>query len=444
MDARGQTETIGVVLLLAITVAGVGVVVVAGGSALDAAQDRSSVQRAEQSMSLFDARSALVALGRTDGQSLTLANSERGSYEVRPDTGRMVVVRESEDGSTPEYLNTTLGSVVYENGDSEVAYQGGGVWRSQGAGAEMVSPPEFNDQDATLTLPVIRVTGSAQTAAGAPVARITHNEAASNYSVFPGPGRTNPLQNGTVTVAVESDYYRGWASFFRSRTTGNVTVLPDENRVELELVARGGGGEFTLEETPLELRGLAGDDPVESLTFTLQPNKPSSFNDLHYSLVADEGGSEDFEVALDGGNPCKGGQDGPDVTVTYEDTATHVWQNDSAWQEDSGSSFTYECDGDEPTLHFDLTGDTNLTYQGDTSPLANDSVGYVVNHYLAEMGPNVDLQVLSKTGNNGNENGKSSSYDRETSTVSLDYDSSGERVVTFLHVTENAVNVTVR
>ncbi|GAA0272975.1 DUF7289 family protein [Halobacterium noricense] len=444
MDARGQTEIIGVVLLLAITVAGVGVVVVAGGSALDAAQDQSSVQRAEQSMSLFDARSALVALGRSDGQSLTLANSERGSYEVRPDTGRMVVVREGEDGSTTEYLNTTLGSVVYENGDTEVAYQGGGVWYSRGAGAEMVSPPEFNYQDATLTLPVIRVTGSEQTAAGAPTARVTRDEAASNRSVFPGPGRTNPLQNGTMTVAVESDYYRGWASFFRSRTSGNVSVIPDENRVELELVAPGTGGQFTLDETPLELRGLAGDDPLESLTFTLKPNKNSDFSDLHWTLVADDGGSQRFEFDIQGSNVCKDGNQ-PEVTLEYTNGGTtHTWSGDNRFSQND-STYAYSCSEDDntPTMHLDLTGDTNLTYQsGGGAPVANNSTGKLVNYALGEMGPNVDLKLLSK--GKQNPSGNSASTDLPASTGRLEYDSSGEHVVTFLHITKNAVNVTVR
>ncbi|MUV61222.1 archaellin/type IV pilin N-terminal domain-containing protein [Halobacterium sp. CBA1126] len=436
MDARGQSEVIGLVLLLAITVAGVGVVVAAGGSALDAAQDQSSVQRAEQSMSLFDARSALVALGRADGQSLTLANAERGSYEVRPDTGRMAVVRESEDGSTTEYLNTSLGSVVYVNGDSEVAYQGGGVWYSRGAGAEMVSPPEFNYRDATLTLPVIRVTGDAQSAGGAPTARVTRNEARSNRSVFPGPGRTNPLQDGTVTVAVESDYYRGWASFFRSRTSGNVSVFPDEQRVELELVARGGGGQFSLSDTPQELRGLPADDPIQSMTFTLRPKNPSGFRPMDWSMVADSGGSEEFRVNIPSGKPCD--DETLKVTATYDDGGTtHTWENDSAVQE-SGSAFTVDCDDGEPTLHLDLTGETNLSYVGDgDSPLENDSVGAIVNYAFGDMGPNVDLRV-EKQGN-----GNSAGVELDKSTGTVEYGSSAERVVTFLHVTENAVNVTV-
>jgi len=240
MDARGQSETIGLVLLLAITVASVGVVVTVAGSALDSAEHSASVDRAEQSLSLFDARGALVALGQTDGQTVSLSGSAGGSYDVRPDSGHITVIRKDGDGDQvgDPILNASLGAVVYENEDSEVAYQGGGVWRSDGAGSRMVSPPEFNYQDATLTLPLIRVTGGESSVMGKPTARVTPNDTV-NVSKFPTANRSNPLSNGTVVVTVQSEYYRGWATFFEDRSTGNVTIHEGNQTVELELLARG-------------------------------------------------------------------------------------------------------------------------------------------------------------------------------------------------------------
>jgi flagellin-like protein len=437
MDARGQSEVVGVVLLIGITVIGVAVVVAVAGGALESAQGESADQRAEQSMSLFDARSALVALGRSGGQSVSMARSEGGTYEVRPDTGRMIVAKAT-NNSTTEYVNTTLGSVVYERGDTEVAYQGGGVWRSTGAGAEMVSPPEFNYQDATLTLPVVVVAGGADSAVGGPSARVQPDSIGD--PIFPDATRTNPLEDGNVTVTVESEYFRGWASFFRQRTTGDVTVDSANQSVELDLIARGTGGGFTLEETPLELRGLASDDPIDDLTFNLEPSKSSDFSDLDWSLVADNGGSERFELNLQGANVCNDKQ--PEVTLEYtDDGTTHTWENNSAFSE-NGSTYSYSCDADDdPTIHLDLTGPTNLTYQGASAPVSNNSTGPLVDHILSEMGPNVDLKILSKgktvaPGNSG-------STDLAASTGSIEYSSSGSRVVTFLHVTKNTVNVTL-
>jgi hypothetical protein len=219
-----------------------------------------------------------------------------------------------------------------------------------------------------------------------------------------------------------------------------VTVYPDEEKVELELIARGTGGSFTLQETPIRLRGMSDDDPVQSLQFTLEPNKNSKFNDLDWSLVADQGGSERFEFNVAGGNPCQTGT--PEVTITYtNDSTTHTWQNASAFTK-NGSTYYYSCDGNTPTLYMDLTNNTSLPWDGGGSaPLANDSTGYLVNYYLSKMGPNVDLEVETKTGNNAP--GNSGSVDLAASRGSLEYDSSNERVVTYLHITRNTVNVTL-
>ena len=439
MDARGQSETIGVVLLLGITVIGVAVVVAAAGGALDTAQDQSAVQRAEQSMSLFDARSALVALGRSEGQSVSMARSEGGTYSVQPDTGRIVVAKTT-NNSTTEFVNRTLGSVVFERGNAEVAYQGGGVWRSVGEGSEMVSPPEFNYQDATLTLPIIVVSGGPDTAAGGPSARVQPESIAD--PIFPNETRSNPLSNGNVTVSIQSEYYRGWASFFRQRTSGNITLDSDNQTVELELIARGTGGGFTLEETPLELRGLGDDEPIDDLTFTLEPNKNSDFSDLDWSLVADNGGTERFEVTVQGADVCDTGAQ-PDVTIEYTTGGTtYAWENEDTEFTTNGSTYSYSCDADnDPTMYLNLTGPSNLTYQGASAPIANNSTGYIVEHYIAKMGPNVDLKVLSKGKQNAP--GNSGSTDLAASSGNIEYSSSGSRVVTFLHITENTIDVSL-
>jgi flagellin-like protein len=439
MSRRGQTETLGLVMLVAITVLGVVSVVAVAGPALDDAEEASAVQRAEQSLSLLDSRVSLVALGGTDSQSVSLAGASGGTYRVLPDAGRITVYREDEDGNRigSPIVNTSLGAVLYENGATTVAYQGGGVWRTRGSGAVMLSPPEFNYQGATLTLPVVRVTGEEASSSGAPTASISPN--AVDVQKFPTAGTSNPLENGTVVVRVESEYARGWAQYFRERSTGNLSVTPSENRVELALVSRGSGGDFSLSEDPFELRGVGGSQPISEFAFTLVSGKGSKFNDLDWSLVADDG-AQRFEVNLGGGNPCQTSE--PEVTVLFEDGGTtHEWENTSAWEQ-TGSSFTYSCDGNTPTLAFDLTGETKLTYTGGSSPLSNDSVGAIVNNYVSEMGPNVALTITSK--GKTNPPGNSGSTDLDASTVSIGYNSSSGRILTYLHVTENAVNVSVR
>jgi len=71
-DGRGQSNVLGYLLLIAIIVAGTSLVVVFGADALQQTNSQSELKRAEQTMTLFDSRAAMVALGTSDVQSLNV------------------------------------------------------------------------------------------------------------------------------------------------------------------------------------------------------------------------------------------------------------------------------------------------------------------------------------------------------------------------------------
>jgi len=162
--SRAQSETIGYVLMIALVIAGAGLVVAIGGAGVSDTQSNNQFERAENSMTLFDSRAAMVALGDAESQTVTLGQ-DSGTVSVVDDSGWMRVTHSNytgEDDSHNEVIyNETLGKVVYETEDQEMAYQGGGVWKISSSGeAQMVSPPEFHYRGATLTLPSIRVNGN--------------------------------------------------------------------------------------------------------------------------------------------------------------------------------------------------------------------------------------------------------------------------------------------
>ncbi|OYR45028.1 hypothetical protein DJ75_08445, partial [Halorubrum sp. Eb13] len=145
---------------------------------------------------------------------------------------RIEVEAENETGGIETVTeNVTLGAVVYERGDDRVAYQGGGVWRSNGDGSWMVSPPEFHYRGDTLTLPLVTIDGVDGRLGDDAVVTATskHPE-----GLFPSENVSNPLLGGNVTVTVESQYAEAWGRFFETRTRANVTqVSPTEVRVAL-------------------------------------------------------------------------------------------------------------------------------------------------------------------------------------------------------------------
>lgn len=231
---RAQSEVIGVVLLLGLTITAVGITVALGSTALADVQSSADVQRIEGAMTQVDSKASLVAHGGSTSQRVRLDPGRSADVRVDGDAGvmRIEVEAENEAGDLETVTeNVTLGAMIYERGDERVAYQGGGVWRSNGDGSWMVSPPEFHYRGDTLTLPLVTIDGVDGRLGDAAVVtgRSEHPE-----GLFPSENVSNPLLGGNVTITVESEYAEAWGRFFDTRTRANVTqVSPTEVRVAL-------------------------------------------------------------------------------------------------------------------------------------------------------------------------------------------------------------------
>jgi FlaG/FlaF family flagellin (archaellin) len=511
-DERGQSNVLGYLLLIAIIVGGTSLVVVIGADALGQTNSQSELKRAEQTMTLFDSRAAMVALGTSDVQSLQV-KQQSGSFETRPDAGKLWIRHVGYEKDEAEIIyEDTLGAVVYENGNTEIAYQGGGVWRLDARGAaQMISPPEFHYRGQTLTLPIIRVLGESS-ASGSPTVtvaaeqqaalvypnRSTDLSSASNGTGAPydykGDGRhyTNPIEKGTVRVFVQGDYYQGWAEYFRERTSGTVKVYDSNQTVRLTLVSLGGApGQFPIpdEGVAQPIGGVADEHPLEQFDLTLNADK--NFNgESHWSMYAVEDGKEmEIHVEMDNGGGCRNAKiafyfNGPS---TYEE-----WE--SPWLS-PGSTSAYDCtttaSGDEE-LNFDLTAtDVDMAYEdvsvngqasgkwcfdvnqaapssttidahgidtgpddgkydpGSISTGHTETLNWTTSHYVSRMGSKYDLRVQDSQGSappqcDSSKKGKGGSnmIDEGQSVGVLEYtEASGAQFITFLHVTENEIEV---
>ncbi|MGM0590783.1 MAG: DUF7289 family protein, partial [Halobacteriota archaeon] len=313
-DNTGQTATVGVALLLVITVAGTGAIIALGTTTLGDTQASADIKRAEHTMTLLDSRGAITALGDTDAQRIDLGSSGGGTYDVRPDSGWIRITHANysanESGNETIY-NASLGAVTYTNGDATLAYEGGGVWRSEDNGTSMVSPPEFHYRDSTLTLPIISVNGSGASSGQVsahvkPVRRAT--QIYPNLTAGPTPGNEtgapydgsderylNPVENGSVVITVHSDHYRGWATYFRTRTEGIVSVDHDAQTVSVELQTLGMVGNFRMpdEGNSVRVRGMAGNHSLNNYSLTLVADP--HFQNLHWSMYHDSSDHQ-FEV----------------------------------------------------------------------------------------------------------------------------------------------------
>ena len=516
--SRAQSETIGFVLIFALVIAGAGLTVAIGGSGILDTQSSIEYQRAENSMTLFDSRAAMVALGDSGGQTVSLGQGG-GAVSVHEGDGWLRVTHHNYTAENPPHseviFNESLGKVVYESDSGIIAYQGGGVWQVEGDGdARMVSPPEFHYRGATLTLPAIRVNGEGSASGSVDMnvrplqqARLVYpnrttveddgvgapydETASTDYRNY-----TNPIRTGTVNVTVKSEYADGWESYFRQRTTGE--VARDGEKVTLTLsTISGPPGEFELPtfgtDDYVEASGIGEDHPLDQFDTSLVYGKGGGTNEFSYWHENESGAQWELHVSPDVSGNFKCG-DTPDVYVAqyYYNGSSH--EEYELWETTipaSSSAVTWGCNDGEPQLTLDLTSTdsaTEMAYsdsgvstgggsggsvcdgnqwcfgsnindwsmknevtldghgsisscepgtytQGDTS--TGCMLGDIVDHYLSEAGPNIRLHA--KTGPGG-----STPIQQDPSQGTLLYrESTAGRFVTFLHITENEIEVSL-
>ena len=230
-SARGQSELVGTVLILGLSMAVIGTSVALGGVALGDLVSTAEADNVENGMSHLSSQVSLVALGDADSQRFSLGLMREGTVSVEPGAGSISIYNVT-NGSR-ELLNenaTSLGAVVYEGPNRDIAYQGGGIWTKYDNTSRLTSPPEYHYRGTTLTLPIINVTGEG-TIGGQTSGRVTPVDVATN----PVPGVSLPLDSGVIEVEIQSEYYKGWYEFLSQRTNGEIEIYHTNNTVVSKL-----------------------------------------------------------------------------------------------------------------------------------------------------------------------------------------------------------------
>jgi hypothetical protein len=234
-DRTAQSELVGVVLIIGLTLTISVIIVALGGMALEESKQTAELRSAEQAMAHLDSKASLAALGsRTEQQTVSLGLRESGSVRVR-DTGHVAVIKEDLGGGNASTLYAgSVGAIEYTGSNGErVAYQGGGVWRMTQSGSVMVSPPEIHFEGQTLTMPLVAI-DTANSTYGGDRMRLSRS---GGSSVFPNATNgQNPIEDRQIRLEIESDYFNGWASYFRTRVDASqVTTYPSNETVVVVL-----------------------------------------------------------------------------------------------------------------------------------------------------------------------------------------------------------------
>ena len=349
MTTRAVANPVGVILILGMTILSVGALLTVGGAVVDDTRADAEHSQMENSMSAFSSKASLVGLGESGHQRFSLGRVSQGQVDVREDAGnvRIWVDRSDCEDDDCEIANTSMGAVVYENDGREIAYQGGGVWARQGDFSRMLSPPEFHYRAETLTFPIINVTGDGAASGDIRGTVRSDTEAQQWYPDDSEEDFDNPLTNGTVYVEIESEYCRGWQSFFERRSQGRVEDRCGDNKTVIVDLA-----------VPFI---LTGDDPVIAQDINPSGNNNDIPESWREDVVAPSPDSEidaKIEECTDGS--CDSLPTSGDISHgKYVASADHTMDG-VTFKTGSGDT-TVAVDGDLTAGQVDVEGDGNVT-----------------------------------------------------------------------------------
>jgi flagellin-like protein len=373
---RGVSSTIGVVLLIAFTIAGATTVVAVGSIALSDVEASAETDHAELAMTQLDSNAATVAIGNAETSQVRMGATDAGQVSVEPNAGRVKLLVVNDTG-TETIVNESLGAVVYETGETKTAYQGGGVWQRRANGSRMISPPEYHYQDQTLTFPVVRVTGDGTTRSTDGTLTVIKN---GSEALFPTASRRNPLSEGHVVVEITSEYHLGWKQFFETRMDGQIRHDPANGTVAVNLtvpvtetfdnaVAATANAGDPIDESSTSPHG-GFDSPQK--TSVDRPSASSKIDDRIADCVSHgcaDLSSELSDDTLENGTYYENG----DVTIdetTYDTSGGDIHVVVNGDLEFAGSG------GPPGTPHHTISGDGRVTFyvKGDVSLSGNTGV----------------------------------------------------------------------
>lgn len=213
-DDRGTSALIGIILLFGLVVVGSVGVLLIGGQVNEESKQRAETTRIEQSF--LELGATFNDLARSEGDVRTVDLDLPGDSDgaVRESaSGRIWVNRTNFSAAdTDTLVNESIGSIRYD-GDQAVAYQAGAVFRGTGNETVVLSNPGFqysiskSGGKPTLSLPIVTTVGPDSIPNGDVRAeKIVSKTPVNNETV---------VENDLVSVTVQSEYYVGWAAYFR-------------------------------------------------------------------------------------------------------------------------------------------------------------------------------------------------------------------------------------
>lgn len=223
---RGQSTLIGVVLLIGMVATLSFGLVLVGGQAVSSVEHQTETERVETAFVELSQQLHTASSSDDTSRTIDLDVGQDGAV-VREGTGNITVRSDALADDAIDDL--TIGTIEYESTDGSVlAYEAGAVFRETGNETQVVSAPpiHYDLVTQTLTLPVVTAIGDDRLGSG-DVTFENHDTTAFQDA--------NVVENESVEITIQSEYYRGWESFFRTEAGDTSIRSVDHDNQTLEV-----------------------------------------------------------------------------------------------------------------------------------------------------------------------------------------------------------------
>ena len=474
---NAESSVVGIVIILMLTTLSIGAILFYGIPTINDMQDMAKTQKAEQAFTVFDSRTSKVALGESPIQTTSLSLMG-GTLEVKGDStshnnSEITIVLANIDApwydsfSQQRYrwgawegfetqtnftmFNAPMGCIIYSKDNRIVGYEGGGVWSKYPTGkAVMISPPEFNYNGETLTLPIMSINGNTSISGDTDVG-ITVSSNNMPTVLYPDPATDNrminPVKSDKVLIYIKSDFYNAWADYANTLAYTSATVDEANSTavVELEVMPPMGRSVLT-HNFKVGALNVSRSAPMYNFSFDFGARASQGLNPTNYQISATSG-TKTLIYSL----AKKGGANQLQLTVTYQDTAAasyiEKWDGVNIFPV-TGTKQDQQANVDLLDKNFVMKyGKDNDFSWNDTSAISlppnvdfhsgdQTSLYNITQHYmkLITMDGTVKFSLNSP--------GKSDPVDYDESSLTLYYEGM-PGAITYLHVTRNDLSASL-
>jgi flagellin-like protein len=248
---KGQSETIGLVLLFGMTFISISTILVIGAPVIDDARENAQLEKTQVEFATLDQQIRESVYTPSDsGASISLSE---GGISVDPNSLTVNFTYDNNSGP-PVPAKTTLGGMEYDHENMGVAYQNGGVWtRYRNGGTVTQSPPDMTYTGQSLSMTLINFTDSVDVAGSGTRLSISHGGVRKSDDLTDI--TDGALENGTLTIDIGTDYAGAWSDYL-NRTGMEVTSVSG-NSVRAEI--RTGPPLFAVEYLSERFSNSSGD-----------------------------------------------------------------------------------------------------------------------------------------------------------------------------------------